>query len=157
MKKTFFKLTLLLAIGLGLNACTKSTPSTTTTTTSTTPSFTASMNGASNTFSATGSSGSTYFTITATNSSYNLYLNIKQPLSVGTVVSLNASPNSYAYVTTGAGQYWATSSSVTGTLTISANNTSAKTVSGTFSFTAASSTGGANMAVTSGSFTNTSY
>jgi hypothetical protein len=154
MRNPLLKITAIIALGLGLNACTKSNNSTTTTT-NTTPSMSATMNGTATTYTGAAKSGANYFTITGTSSNYTLTLYIKTPVSTGTS-SLGAAGGSYAIVQTGGGGYWATSSTATGTLNISTYTTSPNSISGTFSFTAAP-TSGANMVVTSGSFANLSF
>ncbi len=152
MKKTLLKTAAIIALGFGLNACTK--PSTTATTTSTTPSFTASMNGTSTTFTGSATLGTNYMTIIGTGTNYTIKIYDQLPIKVGTAVALGAPGGTYAAVTTGSGQSWSTSSSATGTLTITTYDTSNKLITGTFSFNA---TGSSNLAVTSGSFANITY
>ncbi len=154
MKKTFFKLTLIAALGLGLGSCTKKTTSTPA---STTPSFTASMNGTSTTFTGKASLGSNYLTITGVGTNYTITIYDKLPVQVGSAVTLGAPGGTYASVTTGAGQFWETSSTSTGTLTITTYDTSTNLVTGTFSFTGTPSSGTGNMAVTGGSFANITF
>lgn len=136
-------------LGLMLNSCTKSSPASNTST-NTTPAFTASMNGTATTFTGSGSSSSTYLTLTGTNtSSYTVTIYYKMPIQVGTAVTLGAPGGTYAYVTTSAGQFWETNgTSASGTITLSANTNN--TVTGTFSFTGAPSSGTGNMVVTNG-------
>ncbi|HTA81397.1 MAG TPA: hypothetical protein VK783_00555 [Bacteroidia bacterium] len=153
MKKTILKFAAITVLAITLNACSKNNSSTPSTPASTTPSFTATMNGTATTFTGSATSGSNYFQITGINTStYTVELFLYKFAGAGTYsIATNNGTDSYPSVSTQSGQSWYTG---TGSVTISSYNTTAKTISGTFSLNLS---GSGSLTVTNGSFANIAY